>query len=167
MLSDDGEEFREHGRFLHDQLFRECLQIPLVVRFPRSEGAGNVVSEPVETVDLFPTVLEAAGLAPSSDAQGTSLRSRLAEGGSRPPTQFYVDRFRPHRFGLRRDARKVLVDLSTGEAELYNLIGRLRSERGFGVLLVSHDLHVVMAQSDRVICLNRHVCCSGVPQSVL
>ena len=54
----------------------------------------------------------------------------------------------------------------TGEAELYALIGRLRSERGFGVLLVSHDLHVVMAQSDRVVCLNRHVCCSGVPQSV-
>ena len=53
-----------------------------------------------------------------------------------------------------------------GEAELYTLIGRLRTERGFGVLLVSHDLHVVMAQSDRVICLNRHVCCSGVPQSV-
>ena len=54
----------------------------------------------------------------------------------------------------------------TGEAELYTLIGRLRSERGLGVLLVSHDLHVVMAQSDRVICLNKHVCCSGVPQSV-
>jgi zinc transport system ATP-binding protein len=53
-----------------------------------------------------------------------------------------------------------------GEAELYDLIGRLRSERGLGVLLVSHDLHVVMAQSDRVICLNRHVCCSGVPESV-
>jgi zinc transport system ATP-binding protein len=53
-----------------------------------------------------------------------------------------------------------------GEAELYTLIGRLRAERGFGVLLVSHDLHVVMAQSDRVICLNRHVCCSGVPHSV-
>jgi zinc transport system ATP-binding protein len=53
-----------------------------------------------------------------------------------------------------------------GEAELYTLIGRLRTEAGFGVLLVSHDLHVVMAQSDRVICLNRHVCCSGVPESV-
>ena len=53
-----------------------------------------------------------------------------------------------------------------GEAELYNLIGRLRTEHGFGVLLVSHDLHVVMAQSDRVICLNRHVCCSGVPDTV-
>ena len=34
------------------------------------------------------------------------------------------------------------------------------------MLLVSHDLHIVMAQSDRVICLNHHVCCSGVPQSV-
>ncbi len=53
-----------------------------------------------------------------------------------------------------------------GEAELYNLIGRIRDERGVGVLLVSHDLHVVMARADRVICLNGHVCCSGLPQSV-
>lgn len=53
-----------------------------------------------------------------------------------------------------------------GEAELYSLIGRLRTSRRLGVLLVSHDLHVVMAQSDRVICLNRHVCCSGVPETV-
>lgn len=54
----------------------------------------------------------------------------------------------------------------TGEAELYTLIGTLRSEHGLGVLLVSHDLHVVMAQSDRVVCVNRHICCSGVPESV-
>ena len=53
-----------------------------------------------------------------------------------------------------------------GEAELYTLIGRLRSDRGLGILLVSHDLHVVMAQSDRVVCVNRHVCCSGVPEAV-
>ncbi len=53
-----------------------------------------------------------------------------------------------------------------GEADLYNLIGRLRDERGFGVLLVSHDLLIVMARSDRVVCLNHHVCCSGVPQTV-
>ena len=53
-----------------------------------------------------------------------------------------------------------------GEAELYDLIGRIRDARGVGILLVSHDLHVVMAQSDRVICLNRHICCSGVPDAV-
>ncbi|KAB2940426.1 MAG: metal ABC transporter ATP-binding protein [Hyphomicrobium sp.] len=54
----------------------------------------------------------------------------------------------------------------TGEADLYNLIGKLRDAAGFGVLLVSHDLHIVMARSDRVICLNHHVCCSGVPEAV-
>jgi zinc transport system ATP-binding protein len=57
------------------------------------------------------------------------------------------------------------VDYS-GEADLYNLIARLRDDKGFGVLLVSHDLHIVMARSDRVICLNHHVCCSGVPEAV-
>ncbi len=53
-----------------------------------------------------------------------------------------------------------------GEAELYDLIGTLRDARGLGVLLVSHDLHVVMAKSDRVLCLNGHVCCSGRPEAV-
>lgn len=54
----------------------------------------------------------------------------------------------------------------TGEAELYDLIGQLRDKHDLGVLLVSHDLHVVMARSDRVICLNGHVCCSGKPEDV-
>ena len=53
-----------------------------------------------------------------------------------------------------------------GEAELYELVGKLRDERHLGILLVSHDLHVVMAKSDRVICLNGHVCCSGEPEHV-
>lgn len=54
----------------------------------------------------------------------------------------------------------------TGEAELYKLLARLRDTHGLGILLVSHDLHVVMANSDRVICLNGHVCCSGKPEHV-
>lgn len=53
-----------------------------------------------------------------------------------------------------------------GEADLYALISRLRDERGFGVLLVSHDLHIVMANADRVVCINGHVCCSGRPEAV-
>jgi zinc transport system ATP-binding protein len=58
------------------------------------------------------------------------------------------------------------VDVS-GEAALYHLIAEIRDEIGCGVLLVSHDLHVVMAQSDRVICLNRHICCEGDAHSVV
>jgi zinc transport system ATP-binding protein len=57
------------------------------------------------------------------------------------------------------------IDFS-GQLELYQLIERLREQRGCGVLLVSHDLHVVMAATDRVVCLNRHVCCSGAPEAV-
>lgn len=54
----------------------------------------------------------------------------------------------------------------TGQAELYNLIARLRDERGLGVLMISHDLHLVMAATDSVVCLNSHVCCSGHPDTV-
>lgn len=53
-----------------------------------------------------------------------------------------------------------------GELVLYELIQRIRSERGCGVLMVSHDLHVVMAATDNVVCLNGHVCCTGEPHEV-
>jgi zinc transport system ATP-binding protein len=53
-----------------------------------------------------------------------------------------------------------------GELALYELISRLRETAGCGILLISHDLHVVMAATDQVICLNGHVCCQGTPQAV-
>ncbi len=53
-----------------------------------------------------------------------------------------------------------------GQIALFQLIAEVRRRRGCGVLMVSHDLHLVMAGTDRVVCLNRHVCCSGAPDSV-
>ena len=53
-----------------------------------------------------------------------------------------------------------------GEAAFYHLIDELRHDTGCAVLMVSHDLHVVMSASDRVICLNGHICCEGTPQVV-
>lgn len=53
-----------------------------------------------------------------------------------------------------------------GQADLYELIGDLRTRLGCGVLMVSHDLHLVMAAADRVVCLNQHVCCTGAPHDV-
>ena len=53
-----------------------------------------------------------------------------------------------------------------GEIEMYELIRKIRDELQCGVLLISHDLHIVMAATDRVICLNGHVCCSGTPMNV-
>jgi zinc transport system ATP-binding protein len=57
------------------------------------------------------------------------------------------------------------VDVS-GEIRMYQLIGELREQLQCAVLLVSHDLHLVMSQTDQVLCLNRHLCCSGLPESV-
>ncbi|MEM7775395.1 MAG: ATP-binding cassette domain-containing protein [Pseudomonadota bacterium] len=53
-----------------------------------------------------------------------------------------------------------------GEVALYDLIRRIRDRYGCGILLISHNLHLVMAATDRVICLNGHVCCSGTPKVV-
>ena len=53
-----------------------------------------------------------------------------------------------------------------GEIALYELIKKISEELNCGILLISHDLHVVMSATDFVVCLNGHVCCSGTPQAV-
>jgi zinc transport system ATP-binding protein len=55
---------------------------------------------------------------------------------------------------------------ATGAIDIYQVIARQRARTGCAVLLVSHDLNVVMAATDRVYCLNGHICCSGKPSEV-
>lgn len=57
------------------------------------------------------------------------------------------------------------VDFS-GEVALYELVRQIRDTTQSGILMISHDLHVVMAETDTVICLNGHVCCRGTPSAV-
>jgi len=57
------------------------------------------------------------------------------------------------------------VDMA-GQVDLYDLVARAAASRRAGVLMVSHELHLVMATTGRVVCLNHHVCCEGAPQSV-
>ncbi len=57
------------------------------------------------------------------------------------------------------------VDVA-GQAELYELIQSIRDRRRCGVLIISHDLHLVMSATDRVVCLNAHICCQGKPEEV-
>ena len=57
------------------------------------------------------------------------------------------------------------VDVN-GQSQLYKLISKLRDKLSCAILMVSHDLHLVMAQTDSVICLNQHVCCHGIPENV-
>ncbi|MFP7569655.1 ATP-binding cassette domain-containing protein [Marivita sp. S2033] len=73
---------------------------------------------------------------------------------------------------ILNDPQLLVLDEATqgldqaGSAAFYRLIEEIRADMGCGVLMVSHELHVVMAASDRVICLNGHVCCEGAPEHV-
>jgi zinc transport system ATP-binding protein len=151
----DGGEIRRKGGLVTGyapQRFDIDRAIPLTVARFVALGRAAAAAEIAQ-------VLEDVGAGPLAERQFSELsggelqRVVLARALIRSPDLLVLDE--PVRG----------VDYA-GEAELYTLIGRLKTERGFGVLLVSHDLHVVMAQSDRVMCLNRHVCCSGVPESV-
>jgi zinc transport system ATP-binding protein len=105
-------------------------------------------------------MLERTGAAHTADRQLSSL-----SGGE-------LARVSLARAMLRRPELLVLdeplsgVDIA-GEAALYELIAGMRDEFGTTILLVSHDLHVVMAAADHVICLNHHVCCEGDAAAVV
>lgn len=74
VTSDHGEEFGEHGHYGHNQLFRETLRVPVLVRFPGGGfAAGRVVHEPVSLVDVHDTLLEAADLPAPPVGLGRSL----------------------------------------------------------------------------------------------
>jgi len=53
-----------------------------------------------------------------------------------------------------------------GQQALYKLITAIRDNHACGILMVSHDLHLVMAATDQVVCLNTHVCCTGHPDHI-
>ena len=59
-----------------------------------------------------------------------------------------------------------LEKITTPRPMTHDLIKNIRNTSGCGILLISHDLHVVMAETDTVICLNGHVCCRGTPETV-
>lgn len=85
LAGDHGEEFLEHGRMFHGQsVYGELTDVPLVLWQPGRVPAGRVVEEPVEIVDLLPTLLEASGLTVPAAAQGRSLVPLLASGRGAP-----------------------------------------------------------------------------------
>jgi len=135
------------------QNFARDPSLPLTVRRLVGLGRGRDDSDIEKALER----LEIAGLA---DKQVTSLsggelkRVLLARAVAGKPDLLLLDE------------PVAGVDLA-GEAALYHLIAQLRDETGCGVLLVSHDLHVVMAQATHVVCLNRHVCCEGTAGEVI
>jgi len=158
MKPDRGEVFRRPGLVVGYMPQRLHIDptLPLTVgRFlalgakrgrPRTLDRTNRVLEEVGAGTIMDTPLEAV-------SGGEFQRVLLARALLRDPDLLVLDE------PLQG------IDV-TGQADLFGLISRIRDQRGCGVLMVSHDLHLVMAQTDEVICLNHHVCCAGHPETV-
>lgn len=115
LLSDHGEEFGQHGKFRHQQVYGEVLHVPLIVRHPE-RGRGRRVEEAVSLIDLAPTVLALAGLPTSVQFQGRSLAGHLDATGPRRPI---FAEYRKQRALI--DGGWKLVERRGRKAELYDL----------------------------------------------
>jgi Flp pilus assembly protein TadD len=130
VLSDHGEGLGDHGETEHGVLlYREDLQVPLLVKLPGNRRAGSSVAEPVQLVDVAPTVLELAGLEPMTPLPGTSLLAVAAEDrrAPEPARAVYAETFHPQlRFGWSGLTSVVMGDHhyieGGGRGELFDVV---------------------------------------------
>jgi arylsulfatase A-like enzyme len=121
LVADHGEEFQEHGRFLHTQLYEESLRVPLALRLPGGENGGASVPKPVALADVLPTVLDQLGIAPPAGAQGRSLLGAArGEEDAADRTLFFVSRA-SGTLGLRDGHWKLIYHPRSRAVELYDL----------------------------------------------
>ncbi len=129
VTSDHGEEFADHGRYVHSQVYQELSHIPLFIRFPRGEHGGKRIGSIVQLADLYPTVLEALGFPIPDGLDGRSLLP-LLQGETWPDRIAYSEqgRHKAVRMGnlklvRKQDAGNVLelYDLEADRHERHNL----------------------------------------------
>ena len=132
LLSDHGEGLGDHGEDEHGIfLYRETIQVPLVVKLPGSRGGGRRVAAPVQHADLLPTLVDLAGGAAAEGVRGRSLRAALEGAGTPPETSIYAESLSPRyhfgwselyaltdgRYRLIRAPRDELYDLQQDPGE--------------------------------------------------
>ncbi|MFT5357770.1 MAG: choline-sulfatase [Polyangiales bacterium] len=133
VTSDHGEEFNEHGSWGHGHsVFQELLHVPLAMRWPGVTDAGRSIPQVVSTMDIGPTILDAAGVAIPEVFEGRSLTDYL-RGGVRPGPAVAFSDFQENRrvitgggwkLILRSSLTYVLFDLNNDPRERNELDGR-------------------------------------------
>jgi arylsulfatase A-like enzyme len=119
-LADHGEEFLDHGRWLHGRsLFDELIRVPLVVKFPGREWKGRRVREQVQLVDVLPTVFEAARLPLPSDIAGQPLQVAVRGTGKPRPALAEISHRGFVAHGVRTHDEKYIRRFSPDDDELY------------------------------------------------
>lgn len=118
LTSDHGEEFREHGKFIHSQVYEESVAVPLFVKLPKQERAGEHIDSLVALMDIHSMVLAAATAQPSPEGtRGTTPFPPLGV-GTRESIVFQDKLWKPA-WGLRTKEWKLVRDRKSGATELF------------------------------------------------
>lgn len=134
LTSDHGEEFQDHGKLLHTQLYDELVRVPLIISLPEMRGdappACRALDDPratarrvdvlVQHVDLMPTVAECLGLDPPAGVQGESILATLNGGESRRDTAWF-ETPKGNLRGVLREGWKLIEWPKLGVRRLYDL----------------------------------------------
>ena len=121
VVSDHGEEFREHGRVLHSQTYEETVAVPLLVKFPGGRWAGRRVTGLAGLTDILPTLLDELGLPIPEFVTGESLLPLLEGRSALRDGMVSQDKHRPARFAMVQGDVKLIFDFESELAELYDL----------------------------------------------
>ena len=135
VASDHGEGLMQHGHMEHGvHIYEEAVRVPLLFRLPGRIAAGRVLSEPVELLDIFPTILELTGAQSTPGLRGRSLAAALVAGAAldpRRPIHLYRRHYEPghdgnipvagDKLGIRLGSWKYIEGEEEGTRELFNL----------------------------------------------
>jgi len=128
VTSDHGEEFLEHGLFLHHQNYEEVARVPLLMKLPGADHAGTRVPGLVSTLEVMPTVLEVVGLAPNPEVQGRSVLPMVAARRAARPWVYMaggLEKLRTPRWSALFNASQKpvqLFDLEEDPGETHNVL---------------------------------------------
>lgn len=123
LLSDHGEAFAEHDTWMHgSSLYREQLDVPLVIKFPGQRFAGTTVAELVDVVDIAPTILDALGVPPNPRFEGASILPVLESGAPSDDAIFSSLRLDEHRlYAIQSGHHKHIRDERADEDFYFDL----------------------------------------------
>lgn len=138
ITSDHGEEFQEHNRFLHDQVYNETMHVPLLMRFPARIPIKKRVNQPVEIIDILPTILDLIKIKPQNHFQGRTLVPAINGEDKSKGTDIYGTG-RTGQELIIRDNLKFIYTLPTKKKELYDL----KKDPGEQINLADSDKHKV------------------------
>jgi len=121
-LADHGEEFLDHGQWTHGKsVYDELIHVPLIAKFPGRKDAGRRIAQQVQTIDIYPTVLETLGLQPPGTqiGSGHAMQPVIAGTAGESPAVSEISHRGYVAYGMRTRQDKYVRQFSPDEAEKY------------------------------------------------